>query len=499
MKLSEVPILDVIKSRVELSKRGKHYYCSCPFHHEDTPSMVVYPNTNSYYCFGCHDNGTPLKFIEKYEKVSKTDAKKILIDDYGVDEELDSIISPKEQKLLDFISFSNIYLNCIDNTNSNTANKYLKTRGINHETIKYFKLGVIQNDISSEKGYFVINGFYPEFNQTLLLSKTSKIINTGFINRVIFPVFDCDNKVAFIGGRSFNNTEPKYIYSENTNTIIKSDFLYNMNNIDHQKEIFVVEGVFDVWALFQNNERNCVSILGSNFSDKQIHMLEKHKKSIYLALDGDSAGKNGTIKLLSESSKIRNNSYVIKLDNLDPYDYYMVKNNKNIIQHAVESNMYLINHLIDSSDKVTVLDRINLVNKVFKIIFQSKNLNSEYLDVLSSALNINKSEIEKKYIEFCENNTIDYEKLLPIYDDYYYIKSEKSAYLVKRVPRKSTSTSSLFVLLIKAIPLDELNNQIDHLDSYSMKSGDNICVFTNDQISQVIEMVEGWENNYGTK
>ena len=46
-------IVDVVQSYVQLRHRGRTHTGLCPFHNEKTPSFVVYPETQSFYCFGC--------------------------------------------------------------------------------------------------------------------------------------------------------------------------------------------------------------------------------------------------------------------------------------------------------------------------------------------------------------------------------------------------------------------------------------------------------------
>lgn len=50
-------ITDVVSSYVQLKRRGRTQVGLCPFHNEKTPSFVVYPETQSFYCFGCGAGG----------------------------------------------------------------------------------------------------------------------------------------------------------------------------------------------------------------------------------------------------------------------------------------------------------------------------------------------------------------------------------------------------------------------------------------------------------
>ena len=53
-----VNINDIIGSYVDLKKKGRYYFASCPFHGpEKTPSFSVSPEKGFYYCFGCHESG----------------------------------------------------------------------------------------------------------------------------------------------------------------------------------------------------------------------------------------------------------------------------------------------------------------------------------------------------------------------------------------------------------------------------------------------------------
>ena len=58
----------------------------CPFHkggNERTPSMWVYPETNSFHCFGCKSSGKSVEFVGKSESLSKFEASLFIIEKWG--------------------------------------------------------------------------------------------------------------------------------------------------------------------------------------------------------------------------------------------------------------------------------------------------------------------------------------------------------------------------------------------------------------------------------
>ena len=71
---------------VELVGKGRLYGGLCPFHSEKTPSFYVYPDTQSFYCFGCQAAGDAISFVKKINNISSGEAIKMLASRAGMPE-----------------------------------------------------------------------------------------------------------------------------------------------------------------------------------------------------------------------------------------------------------------------------------------------------------------------------------------------------------------------------------------------------------------------------
>jgi hypothetical protein len=71
-------ILTVVSQYVQLRKCGTRYIGKCPFHDDRAPSLVVYPDTQTWYCFGCNQGGDVISFAMKINNLDFSEAIKIL-------------------------------------------------------------------------------------------------------------------------------------------------------------------------------------------------------------------------------------------------------------------------------------------------------------------------------------------------------------------------------------------------------------------------------------
>lgn len=52
-----------------LKKSGRAYTGKCPFHDDNTPSLAIYTDTKSFYCFGCEEGGGAFKFQKLIKQI----------------------------------------------------------------------------------------------------------------------------------------------------------------------------------------------------------------------------------------------------------------------------------------------------------------------------------------------------------------------------------------------------------------------------------------------
>ena len=58
----------------KLDKGNTNWKACCPFHKDESPSLIIYSNSLQYHCFGCGEHGSPEKFITKTKNISRKEA-----------------------------------------------------------------------------------------------------------------------------------------------------------------------------------------------------------------------------------------------------------------------------------------------------------------------------------------------------------------------------------------------------------------------------------------
>jgi hypothetical protein len=76
-RAKSVPIRELYDFNVS-RETSKMIYAKCPFHDDSSPSLVIYKNSNSFYCFSECFGGDSISFIMKLNNLSFVESVKYL-------------------------------------------------------------------------------------------------------------------------------------------------------------------------------------------------------------------------------------------------------------------------------------------------------------------------------------------------------------------------------------------------------------------------------------
>lgn len=133
-------IVDVVGSKVQLRRAGRNLKGLCPFHQEKTPSFVIYPENQSYHCFGCQKHGDIFSFIMETENLTFRDALEQLAQRAGITLESNRPPNPerdeRRQRLIDLHERATAYFSSVlwDSSAGQAARELVERRGIDRKT-----------------------------------------------------------------------------------------------------------------------------------------------------------------------------------------------------------------------------------------------------------------------------------------------------------------------------------------------------------------------------
>ncbi len=368
---SKIQLSTEIEKRVKVIKRGNDYWCCCPFHEEKTPSCKINNDLGSYYCFGCGAKGDIFTIYTDLYNFSFPDAVKELAQKVGIKILNKNSLEYKENEIIyKILEITTKWFekNLEDNKN---CKKYLEKRFISNETIKIFRIGFSYNKNISLYEFLKNQNFKDNdiFKSNVVKKDANNKIRDFFYKRLIFPIFNEQNKVVGFGGRVLDDSNPKYINSPESNFFKKRNILYNLNNakqfIRSKNNILICEGYMDVISLYENNIKTAVAPLGTALTENQLFLSWKYVKKPTIMFDGDSSGLKASYKsalmalpLLTPDKYLQ---FITLPNNYDP-DSYINNYSLKLFVNLLKTPKSLVNFIFDQSS--STIDLNNADNKI---------------------------------------------------------------------------------------------------------------------------------------
>lgn len=296
-------------SGIALRRSGKDLVGCCPFHEDDTASLVVTPAKNLWHCFGCGIGGGPIDWVMKLRGFSFRHAVELLKADPALAAQggapvkrttVRSLPPPvaldaDDQALLGQVV--DYYHQTLKT--SPEALAYLKTRGLDHpEAIDRFKLGYANRTLGLR---------LPDKTRKSGAELRARLEALGiyresghehFNGSLVIPVIDDSGEVCEIYGRkvldNLRKGTPKHLYLPGPHRGV-----WNEEALAVAKEIILCEALIDALTFWCAGFRNVTTAYGvEGFTDDLLAAFQAHgTERVLIAYDRDEAGERAAQKL----------------------------------------------------------------------------------------------------------------------------------------------------------------------------------------------------------
>jgi DNA primase len=406
-----IDIVDIVSQYTSLTKSGRTLRGLCPFHSEKTPSFFVYPEQQSWHCFGaCSTGGDVFSFVMKKEGIDFGEALRLLGERAGVS--IPSRSEPgagrdEKERLHQTNEAAAWYFHelLLNSPAAEKARDYVANRGLSLETVTGFQMGFSLNSWDALKEYLEERGY----NENELLSgglvteKEAGGSYDRFRNRLMFPIRDTKGHIIGFGARALDDSLPKYLNSPQTAVFDKSGSLYGIDlaapAIREQDIAVIVEGFMDAITAHQCGFNNVVASMGTAVTEKQVNTLKRLTRNVVLALDADAAGEEAMLRSVGYENTLGAEVRVIVLpEGKDPDS--VIKEDartwQDLLGKALPIMDYTFNMITAGLDLSTARDKSLAVDRLLPIIAEMKDIvrQGHYLEKLSRLVNVTERNLE---------------------------------------------------------------------------------------------------------
>ena len=306
---SRLDIVELVGGYVQLQRAGSSFKANCPFHQERTPSFFVFPDRQSWRCFGaCAEGGDAFSFVMKKERVDFREALVRLGARVGVTITDQAETGGRSRLLFEINDAARqFFQRVLAEPDAAFVREYLRGRGLNDRSLQTFEFGYSPARGNRLLAHLTDAGYETE---TIAEAGLARETEDGryydlFRGRLMIPIRDWSARVAGFGSRALDdNATPKYLNTPRTPVFDKSRILYAMHLAKEpvrQRGAVIVEGYMDAVMAHQHGFDNVVASMGTALTEHQVALVRRLTHRVTMALDGDPAGRNATLRSLESS------------------------------------------------------------------------------------------------------------------------------------------------------------------------------------------------------
>ena len=407
-----IGIVELVSEYVALQKSGRNLKGLCPFHSEKHASFFVFPEQQTWHCFGaCGTGGDVLSFVMKKEGVEFGEALRLLADKAGISlkprEGRERAAAEESDGLFEINEAATEYYHhlLLSAKAGEAARSYVARRGLTPETVKVFRLGFSPDSWDAMKGHLLGKGYTEKMimGAGLTVEKEGGGSYDRFRDRLMFPICDVQGRVAGFGARALDDSLPKYMNSPQTLVFDKSSILYGIDKarsaIRKRGSVIIVEGYTDAITAYQNGWQNVVASMGTSLTGKQVGSLKGLTNNIILALDADLAGEEATLRGRAVLAHSNAEAEVILLPSGKDPDEVIGENPalwEKLVEKAMPVMDFAFQSVLGKIDVDRARDKSLAIQKLVPLIYEMSDLTQRfhYVDKLARSLKMGRSDVE---------------------------------------------------------------------------------------------------------
>jgi DNA primase len=250
---------------------GPEWVGLCPLHPETHPSFYVNAHKELFYCHGCGQGGDLVRFVELSRGLSFAQTIALLEHDLATSPE-----APVSELLEETARFYQRQL-----SDRPEAWRYLQGRGL-HDPALLQELGIGYAPGANLRAHLTARGY--SFGQLLAAGLINQRGQDTLFRRVIWPCRQ-DGRIVNLYGRSIGADLPHRLLPG------PRGGLFAWESVGACGSVILVEGLFDLAALWQAGFRNTTCALGTSLTPAQWGQLcDRPGRCVYLVFDQDDNG-----------------------------------------------------------------------------------------------------------------------------------------------------------------------------------------------------------------
>ena len=360
-----VDLVELVRGRVELVRRGGRWWGRCPFHEERSPSFsLLPPDFRRYYCHGCGATGDAITWMREQEgAASFGEAVQGLAERFGIpvsfeeespDEARRRAALERRRRLLDRAAdFYAAFLWRAEE--AAPAREYLAGRGFPEELVRSLRVGYAPGGGAVLSARAQREGFgRDELVDAGLARRRGGQVADFFTARIMFPIADSQGRVQGFGGRTLDpQIRAKYVNSPEGPLFKKRSLLFGLAAARvaaaRTKYFVVVEGYTDVMGLMAAGVESAVACMGTSLTNDQIRLLRRWAPEVRLCFDADAAGEGAAWRSVEAAADVNLAWSAVHLPiGQDPGDLAKDAAGRELLARRVQESEPLVRFLIQS-------------------------------------------------------------------------------------------------------------------------------------------------------